>query len=56
MSTKGCVGSFLSYLDLELLAKTEKDLVSAHSFFTLSLTTQDQDKKYTIHPFVDITK
>ena len=48
---------FLSYLDLELFAKIRKDLVSAHSFFTL-LITQDLNKikKDPTHPFVDITK
>ena len=57
MSTKACVGFFLSYLDLELFAKIRKDLVSTHSFFTL-LITQDLNKikKDPTHPFVDITK
>ena len=41
MSTKECVGFFLFYLDLELFAKIKKDLVSAHSFFTHLLITQD---------------
>ena len=44
MSTKGCVGFFLSYLDLEVFATIKKDLVSAHLFFTLLLITQDLDK------------
>ena len=44
VSTKGCVGIFLFYLDLELLAKLKKDLVSTHSFFTLLLITQDLHK------------
>ena len=58
MSTKGCVGFFLFYLDLELFAKIKKDLVSTHSFFTLLLLTQDLNKikKNPTHPFVDITK
>ena len=58
MSTKGWVGFFLFYLDLELLAKIKKDLVSTHSFFTLLLITQDLNKikKNPTHPFVDITK
>ena len=57
MSTKGCVGFFLFYLDLELFAKIKKDLVSTHSFFTLLLITQDLNKiKHPAHPFVDITK
>ena len=57
MSTKACVGFFLSYLDLELFAKIRKDLVSTHSFFTL-LITQDLNKikKDPTHPFVDINK
>ena len=57
MSTKGCVGFFLFYLDLELFAKIKKDLVSTHSFFTLLLVTQDLNKIKNIpHPFVGITK
>ena len=32
---KWVCGIFLFYLDLELFAKIKKDLVSAHSFFTL---------------------
>ena len=57
MSTKKYVGFFLFYLDIELLAKIKKDLVSTDSFFTLSLITQDLNKiKNPIHPFVDITK
>ena len=32
---KRVVGIFLFYLDLELLTKIKKDLVSANSFFTL---------------------
>ena len=58
MSTRGCVGFFLFYLDLELFAKIKKDLVSTHSFFTLLLITQDLNKikKNLAHPFVDITK
>ena len=35
---------FLFYLDLELLAKNKKDLVSTHSFFILLLITQDLNK------------
>ena len=42
MSTKGCVGFFLFCLDLELLAKIKKGLVSTHSLFTL--LTQDLSK------------
>ena len=58
MSTKGCVGFFLFYLDLELFAKIKKDLVSTHSFFALLLITQDlnKTKKNPTHPFVEITK
>ena len=43
-------------LDLELFAKTKKDLLSTHSFFTLLLITQDLNKikKNPAHPFVDI--
>ena len=33
MSTKGCVGFFLFYLDLELFAKIKKELVSTLSGF-----------------------
>ena len=44
MSTKACVGFFLFYLDLELFAKINKDLASAHSFFTLLLIIQDLNK------------
>ena len=39
--TKGCVGVFSFYLDLELFAKIKKDLISTHSFFRLLLITQD---------------
>ena len=48
-----CVcGIFLSYLDLELLTKIKKDLVFAHSFFTLLLITQDLNKRKKSHqPF-----
>ena len=35
---------FLFCLDLELLAKIKKDLVSTNSFFTLLLITQDLNK------------
>ena len=57
MSTKGCVGFSLLYLDLELFVKIKKYLVSTHSFFTLLLITQDLDKiKKTHTPFLDITK
>ena len=40
-----CVGFFLLYLDFELFAKTEKDLFSTHSFFTLLLISQDLKKE-----------
>ena len=54
---KWLCGIFLLCLDLELFAKTIKDLVSTHSFFTLLLITQDLNKiKHPAHPFVDITK
>ena len=57
MSTKGYVGFFLFYLDLELFAKIKKGLVSTHSFFTLLLVTQDLNKIKNIpHLFVGITK
>ena len=42
MSTKGCVGFFLFFLDLELFAKVKNNRVSTHSFFTLLLITQDK--------------
>ena len=42
---------------IQRFAKIKKDLVSAHSFFTLLLITQDLNKiKNPTHPFVDITK
>ena len=44
MSTKGCVGFLLFYVDLELFAKQKKELVSTHSIFTLLLITQDINK------------
>ena len=58
MSTKGCSGFFLFCLDLELIVKIKKDLVSTLSFFILSLIAQDLNKikKNPAHPFVDITK
>ena len=57
MSTKGFVGFFKFYLDLELFEKVKKDLVSTHSFFTLLLISQDLNKiKYPTDPFVGITK
>ena len=40
---KSLCGIFLFYLDLELLAKIEKDL-SSNSYFTLLLITQDLNK------------
>ena len=44
-------------LDLELLAKIKKDLVSTHLLFTVLLITQDlKKKKNPEHPFVDIVK
>ena len=50
-------GIFLFCLDLELLQKLKKDLVSTNSFFTLLLITQDLNKiQNPAHPFVDITK
>ena len=57
MSIKGCTGLFLFCLDLELFAKIKKDQVSAHSFFTFLLITQDLNKiKNPEHPFLDIIK
>ena len=49
---------FKFYLDLDLFAKIEKDLVSAHSFFTLLLITQDLNKikQNPTQYFADITK
>ena len=46
------------YLDLDLFAKIEKDLVSTHSFFTLILITEDRSKikQNSIQYFADITK
>ena len=58
MSTKVCSAFFLFCLDLELIAKIRKDLVSIHSFFTFLLITQDLNKikKNPGHAFVDIVK
>ena len=55
---KRMCGIFLFYLDLELFAKINKDLVSTYSFFTLLLIAQDSNKtkKNSTHPFVIITK
>ena len=47
-------GTFLLCLDLQLLAKIKKDLVSTRSFLTFLLITQD--KKNPENPFVDIAK
>ena len=57
MSTKG-VWNFFNCLDLELFAKIKKELVSAHSFFTLLIMTQDLNKikKNPTQSFVDVTK
>ena len=57
MSTTRCVG-VLFFLDLELFAKTKKNLAFTNSFFTLLFITQDLNKikKNPAHPFVDITK
>ena len=44
MSTKGCSGFFKFCLDLELLSKTIKNLVSVHLLFTFLLITQDVNK------------
>ena len=41
---KRVCGIFLFCLDLELFAKTKKDLVSTHLYFTLLLITQDINK------------
>ena len=50
LSTKECVGFFKFYLDLELFAKIKKDLVSSHSFFTLTNNSRSkQNKKYPTH-------
>ena len=58
MSTKVCVGFFLFYLDLELLAKIKKDLLSTNSFFDtfINNSRSKKNKKNPTHPFVDITK
>ena len=58
MSTKECSAFFLFCLDLGLIAKIKKDLVSIHSFFTFLLITQDLNKikKNPEHPFADIIK
>ena len=44
LSKQWCVEFFLFYLDLELFAKIQKDLVSKHSYFTLLLITQGLNK------------
>ena len=51
MSTKGCVGYFLLWLDFELFAKIKKDMVSTHL-----VSRSKQNKKNLAHPSVDITK
>ena len=58
-STYNCLNNgvwdfFLLYLDFELFAKIEKDLVSTHPFLLIS---QDLKKeKNSTYPFVDTTK
>ena len=49
LSTKLCVDIFLFCLDLEIFAKTKKDLASTHSFFTLILITRDLNKIKKFH-------
>ena len=53
-------GIFLFCLDLDLLAKIKKDLVSTHSQKPVLSITQDlnkkKKKKNPEHPFVDIVK
>ena len=44
MSTKGCVGLFLLYLDVELFAKIKKRPGFYTLVFTLLLITQDLNK------------
>ena len=58
MSIKGCSGSFLFCLYLELFANTKKDLVSTNLFFTFLLIIQDLNKikKKLEHTFVTIVK
>ena len=57
MSTKGCVGFFKFYLDLELFEKVKKDLVSCTFFYAfINNSRSKQNKKNPTHPFVDITK
>ena len=53
MPTKGYVGFFLFYLELELIAKIKKDLVSTHSFYN---SRSKQNEKIPTHTFVGITK
>ena len=58
LSKKGCVESFLFYLDLELFAKIK----IRPGFYTVIFYTfinnsrSKQNKKNPTHPFVDITK
>ena len=55
---KGVQDFFKFCLDLELLSKTKKKLVSVHLLFTFLLITQDVNKikKNPENPFVDIGK
>ena len=52
MCTQGYLEFFLFCLDLELFAKTKKELVSTHSIFTFLLITQDLNKKNPEHASV----
>ena len=56
-STKGCVRFFSFCLDLELLAKIKKDLISTLFFYIfINKSRSKQNKKNPTNSFVDITK
>ena len=44
MSKKGCLGFIVFFLDFDLFANIEKDMVSAHSLKPFLLITQDLNK------------
>ena len=58
MSTKGCVGFFLFWSDLEFFPKIKKAWFLHNRFFTFLLITQDlnKTKKNSEHPFLEINK
>ena len=57
MSTKGCEGDFLFFLELGLFAKIKKYLVSTHSQKPSLSISQGLNKiQNPTHPFIDIRK